>query len=114
MQAEIMKEAREIEERVLTLQGEQSEKLIEIFCLYSFFLFQSGDLQSGVRMQRKASQLSLAFFGAESPNYIQRLQEQLTMVINSGDVGILKDAVKEAEEASILALTVFSKPQDEP
>ena len=56
----------------------------------------------------------VALFVVNYIDYIQRLQEQLTMVINSGDVGILKDAVKEAEEANILALTVFSKPQDEP
>ena len=113
MQAEILKDAKEIEDRALALQGDQSEKLIEVFCLYSFFHFQAGDLQAGVRMQRKASDLSLRFFGAESPNYIQRLQEQLAMVTNSGDAGILKDAVKDAEEANRLALTVFSKPQDE-
>jgi len=37
--------------------GEKSEKLAEIYCLYSFFDLNSGQLQRGATLQKKATKL---------------------------------------------------------
>ena len=50
-----MKRAKEVEEKTLRLQGEKSERLIEIYSLYSFFEFQAGNTEAGMQQQRKAS-----------------------------------------------------------
>ena len=65
-----MTTAKDIEDKTLRLQGDKSERLIEIYCLYSFFEFQKNNFDEGMRLQRKSTIISKQAFGAESPQYI--------------------------------------------
>ena len=112
-QVEILAAAEELEKKTLQLQGDKSERLVEVYCLYSFFELQGGNFEGGMELQRKATRISLQASGAENPQYIQRLHEQVTMVVNSGRADALPGAVKEAEEAARLAAAVYCKPEDE-
>ena len=63
------------------MQGHQSDKLIEIYCLYSFFAFQSQDFEQGMAYQELATQLTVTLFGEKSLQVILRLKDQISMQI---------------------------------
>lgn len=61
--------------------GPNSDKLSEIYCVYSFFEFKSGRFQEGIILQRKATKLIEEAFGQLSAQYVLRLHEQTQMLI---------------------------------
>lgn len=65
--------AKETEKQITEIQGEKSEKLIEVFALYSFFAFQRGKHDEVMIFQRKSTKLSLETFGEKSQQYLHRL-----------------------------------------
>ena len=58
-QVEILAAAEELEKKTLQLQGDKSERLVEVYCLYSFFELQGGNFEGGMELQRKATRISL-------------------------------------------------------
>ena len=43
--------AKSTEKQIKVIQGERSEKLIEVYCLNSFFAFSDGDVERGMALQ---------------------------------------------------------------
>ena len=74
-QTELVSSAKECEKLILLLMGEKSEKLAEIYCLYSFFELQNGQLQKGALMQKKATKIVEDCYGQLSQAYLNRLHE---------------------------------------
>lgn len=57
--------AKETEKEVIAIQGDKSEKLIDIFSLYSFFAFQEKKGDEVMIYQRKSTELAREAFGGE-------------------------------------------------
>lgn len=47
--------AEQAKNHIIAIQGHQSEKLIEIYCLYSFFAFHRQDFEQGMAFQEMAT-----------------------------------------------------------
>ena len=69
--------AEQAKSHIIAIQGHQSEKLIEIYCLYSFFAFRRQDFEQGMAFQEMATQLTQTLFGEKSLHVIQRLKDQI-------------------------------------
>ena len=60
---EVTSLAKETEDLILLIQGEHSEKLIDIYALYSFFSIQQNKQDEAIIYQKKANRLALEAFG---------------------------------------------------
>ena len=69
--------AKETEDLILLIQGENSEKLIDIYALYSFFSIHQNKQDEAIIYQKKANRLALEAFGELSQQYLMRLQENV-------------------------------------
>ena len=52
---EVQNLAEMTKNHIIAIQGPKSDKLIEIYCLYSFFAFQSGDVAQGMAYQKQST-----------------------------------------------------------
>ena len=48
LKKQILEKAQEVEKQIKSLQGEISENLIEVYCLYSYFEFQEQKFSDGM------------------------------------------------------------------
>ena len=69
--------AKETEDLILLMQGENSEKLIDVYALYSFFAIHQNKQDEATIYQKKANRLALEAFGELSHQYLMRLQENI-------------------------------------
>ena len=59
--------------RVLALQGDKSERLIEVYYLLRGFEFERFDFMKGMRYQHQATEITLELYGAESAQFLTAL-----------------------------------------